>query len=379
MVAPFLPLAMTATYLLGVRLHGRLLGFAAAVLFGTTAVTLCELGQVYFDLPVAAVATSGLLAWVSRRPLLAGALFAIAAWTKVPAAAMALGLGVALAFDPDRRKITSEWIGLALALGATAAWFLYHYAVTGWWTASARDATLGATASSIGPHTMTFLRILLVEHYRWGALLLAAAGVVILVRRHEPVGSPDQAALIAAIAGPALLFITSTFLSRYALIVLPAYLVGALLLARRAFPTEVFAAAFAALLAAFLTTWHPHIPLTSQYEVTPSEDLSYQDMIRIGRRAAAYLERKHGSAEIYGGFHAQYELAEPFEGYVTRPLDVRRCDHFWRDRAEQLVLIDPYSYEEEACRFVVTRTGATALTRFESNGKWLEVWRVPSP
>jgi hypothetical protein len=28
---------------------------------------------------------------------------------------------------------------------------------------------------------------------------------------------------------------------------------------------------------------------------------------------------------------------------------------------------------------VASKTGASALTRFESNGKWLEVWRVPSP
>ncbi|MGO8998825.1 MAG: ArnT family glycosyltransferase [Polyangiaceae bacterium] len=379
-VAPFLALAMSATYLLGVRAHGRLLGLAAASLFGATAVTLCELGQIYFDLPVAAIAASGLLAWVSRRPVLAGVLFAIAAWTKVPAGAVPPLLAVALLFDPSRRKDRWQWIGLAIPVGATIAWFLYHYAVTGWWLTDSPEPLAGPSSGpSIVHRTIIILRIVLLERYRWGLLVLAAVGGVILLRRRDRLASPYLAPLVAAFAGPLAVFTLSTFLTRYLLVVLPAYLVGTLLLARRALPTGVFAGAVVVLLGAFATTWHPRIPLTSDYEIEPNQDLSYLDMIQIGRRAAAYVERKHGDAEIYGGFHAHYELAEPFQGYVTRPLDVRHCGSFSRDRAEQLVFIDAYSPEEALCRLVVRKTGAQALTRFESNGKWREIWRVPSP
>jgi hypothetical protein len=378
LVLPFLPLAMSATYFLGARLHDRLLGFAAAALFGTTAVTLCELGQIYFDLPVAAVAACALLAWVDERPLVAGSIFAVAALMKVPAAAMPVGLAAALAVDATRRRDLRRWVGLGIPLAATAAWFVYHHHVTGWWIASAaKPMWVPSGASVVGRRALVFPRIVFVERYRIGLVAIAVVGVVILLRKRRPLPVRELTVLAACVAAPMALFIASTFLTRYALLLFPAEFLFALLLARRAFSTWVFMLCTGALVAAFITTWHPKIPLTNAYEFTPSEDLSYLDMMWIGERMSEYIESKHGEAQIFGGFLESYELGSPMMGYVSRALAFRGCELFWPDRAEQLVIIDAYSPEEMACHVVVQKTGARAITRFQSNGKWLEVWQVP--
>ncbi len=380
LILPFLPMAMSATYLIGARLHDRLLGFAAAVLFGATAVTLCELGQIYFDLPVAAVAACALLAWVSERPLLSGFIFAIAAWMKVPAATLPLGLAGALAIDRARRCDSRRWIGLAIPLAATVAWFVYHHHVVGWWIANAtKPMWVPSGPSAIARRAVVFPRIVFVERYRFCLLAIAAAGAAFHGWKRKPLPGRELAVLAACIAAPMTLFIASTFLTRYALLVFPAEFLFALLLARRAFSTWVFVLCTSALLAAFITTWHPKIPLTSAYELTPNEDLSYLDMIWIGERAAAYLENKHADAEIFGGFLEWYELSDPTMGYVSRALDLRGCDRFWPGTAEQLVVLHAYSPEEVFCHVVTAKTGARPIARFQSNGKWLEIWRVPPP
>jgi 4-amino-4-deoxy-L-arabinose transferase-like glycosyltransferase len=379
LILPFLPMAMSATYFIGARLHDRLLGFAAAMLFGATAVTLCELGQIYFDLPVAAVAACALLAWVSERPLLAGVVFALAAWMKIPAATIPLGLAGALAIDRARRCDLRRWVGLAIPLAATVAWFVYHHRVTGWWIANAtKPMWIPSGTSAIARRIVVFPRIIFIERYRAWLVALAAVSAIVLWRKRKPMPGRELAVLGACVIAPMTLFIASTFLTRYALLVFPAEFLFALLLARRAFSTRVFVLCTSALLAAFITTWHPKIPLTGAYEVTPSEDFSYLDMIWIGERASAYLENKHPDAEIFGGFLESYELTDPTMGYVSHALDFRRCERFWPGSAEQIVILNAYSPEEKSCHVVTAETGAHPITRFQSNGKWLEIWRVPT-
>ena len=380
-VLPFLPLAMTGAYALGVRFHGRLVGFVAATLFGATAATLCELGQVYFDLPVAALATCALAAWVLEWPLLSGFLFALAAWTKIPAATVPLGLAVLLAIDPARRHDRRAWLGVAFPIAATCAWFVYHHAIAGWWLAGASQPQWVPTgADAIAVRAVRFTRIFFFDRWRWLLFAIAIAASIVLRRRGERVFPREVLPLATCIAGGAALFIASTFMPRYALFMFPAYYVASLVLARRALRSDRwFAALGVALLALFVRTWHPRIPLTSSLEVAPNNDLSYFDMIRIGRAAAAYVETEHGGAMIYGGFHERYQLGEPWQGYVERPLDVHPCYAFIRSRTEQLLYIHGYEPEQEACHLVAEKTGARAIKRFESNGKWIEVWRVPTP
>lgn len=380
-VLPFLPMAMLALYALGRRLHGRLLGLAAALAFGVLPPALCEYGQIYFDLPMAAVTACALLAWMGRKPWVAGGLFAVAALMKIPAAAVPASLLVMVALSARTRNDWRPYAALAFPFVAIAVWLVYHHHVTGWWLSiGPRSRLVLGGPGAIVDHTAILGRICFVAQRRWTLVVAATAGAFLLHRRGERVWDPHVAMLAGCFAGGfAFIVCNNEFLVRYILFIMPPLVLGVLLVLRRAIARPLlFALAAAAILGAQATAWHPTLPRTSTFEVAPNDDLSYRDMIDIGVRAADYVQRSHARAEVYGGFHERYELGEPWQGYVDRPLDVRSCSAFERHpAAEQLVYIHAYAPEQLVCRRVVEQTHASALRRFESDGKWLEVWLVP--
>jgi hypothetical protein len=197
-------------------------------------------------------------------------------------------------------------------------------------------------------------------------------------------GGGVRAVLLAPVALGVLLFATvGEFGLRYGIYLLPPYFVACLAVVREALGRRGgmwLGAGSAALFAAFATTWHPKADRTASYVFRPDENLGYLDMITIGRKSAHWLENKYPDAEIYGAGPEAYELAEPWQGYVTRPLNFDWCVDFAPHAGvEQLVIVHGYHPQQPLCRRIVDATGAQALARFESNGKWLEVYAVPRP
>src|SRR5262249_22416290 len=145
---------------------------------------------------------------------------------------------------------------------------------------------------------------------------------------------------------------TNVFLARYVLLSLPAFVLLALWLARRAVASEgVFAALALVVVAAQMGAWHPKRPRTSSFEVQPPEDLGYLDLVKVLAQTAKWLEEKHPGAIVYGGFHEAYALGEPFQGYVTTPLEVVPCHAFApAPEREQLVVVHGYAPEQRRCQ-----------------------------
>jgi 4-amino-4-deoxy-L-arabinose transferase-like glycosyltransferase len=380
-VLVFLWVGMLALYALGRRLHGPLVGLACALAFAAVPLVEAEVGQIYFDLPVAAMAAWGLLLWMEQKPWASGAVFTAAALMKIPAVVAPGALLLVHALVPHLRRGRAAWAALTVPFVAVGGWLLYHHHVTGWWLSIAeRPRYVPAGPGAIADHAALLSRVLFVDQGRWVLLVSTAAAIALLVRHRERVLEPELA-WPAAIVGAGFLFFISTneFLDRYALLMVPPYLALTLYLLRRALVRPLaFCAATVVIILVFARAWHPRRELTSTYEPQPNADLAYLDMISIARRAARYVVTKHDGAEVYGGFHEQYELREPWQGYVDHPVDIRPCDRFERHPgAEQLVYIHAYDPRMVDCRAVVDATGAVALRRFESNGKWLEIWRVP--
>jgi hypothetical protein len=387
LVLPALPAAMLATYRLGVKVSDRAVGAAAAFLFGGVAVVLAEVGQVYMDLPVAALLAWGLLAWMSDRRAWASALFSAAALMKIPAPLTVPGaLMLVLAASPGRRRDVRSWVALAVPFAVDALWLAYHAAVTGWvlWRPGRTVAAPHGILDRVEA-LATVVQWLLLGQCRWVVLVSAvlAAGLLRMKAVRSP-GLPEISILIAPIVLGILLFATvGEFGLRYGIYLLPPYFVACLATVRGSlgrYGGLLLGLGSAALFAAFATTWHPKAERTASYVFRPDENLAYLDMITIGRKSAHWLETRHGDAEIYGAGPEAYELAEPWQGYVTRPLKFDECIHFEPHAGvEQLVVIHGYHPQQPLCRRIVEATAAVALTRFESNGKWLEVYRVPSP
>ncbi len=387
LVLPALPAAMLATWRLGLKVGDRAVGAAAAFLFGGVAVVLAEVGQVYMDLPIAALLAWGLLAWMNERRVWACALFSVAALMKIPAPLTVPGalLLVVLA-SRERRKDVREYATLAVPLLVDAAWLAYHAAVTGWvlWRPG-RSVPAPRGVMDRLQALATVLEWLLLGQWRWMVLLgaLVAAGVLLLRRTPRTFRFASLAPLVAPIAVGTLLFASvGEFGLRYGIYLLPAYLVASLVVVREALGARGgvwLGAGAAGLFAAFATTWHPRAELTASYVFRPDENLAYLDMITLGRKSAHWLENKHPDAEIYGAGPEAYELAEPWQGYVTRPLDFRWCVDFTPHAGvQQLVLVHGYHPQQPLCRRIVEATGARGLVRFEAGGKWVEVYEVPA-
>jgi hypothetical protein len=381
LVLPALPAAMIATYRLGARLCDRVVGGCAAALFASIAVVQAEYGQVYMDLPAAALLAWGLVAWVERRRALACALFCVAALVKIPAPLTVPGaLFVCLVADRRTRRDVRGMAALAGPLVVVALWLAYHRAVTGW-TLSRRVVATPRGFDDFATALWAVLVRLLLGEWRWVILVAALAAVAwIRARRGAWVDAAPVVPLLAVVGAGVLLFgAIGEFGLRYGIYLLPPYLVAALYFVRagvaRPVPLVVGAAVLFAL---FVTTWHPREPLSQSYEFRPDENLAYRDVIAIGLRSAHWLEQKHADAEIYGAGPESYELAEPWQGYVDSPLSFSWCRAFEpHPERTQLVVVHAYHPQQPFCRHLTEVLGAKPIKHFESGGKWLEIYAVP--
>jgi hypothetical protein len=332
------------------------------------------------DLPLAALLTWGLVAWVEARRGQACALFCVAALMKIPAPLSVPGaLFVCLVADRRARRDGRAMAALALPFVVVALWLAYHRAVTGW-TLSRRGVTTPAGLGDFATALWAVSVRLLLGEWRWVLLAAAVAAVAwIRARRGAWVDAAPVAPLLAVVAVGVLLFAgLGEFGLRYGIYLLPAYMVATLYIARAAVAQLVpFVGGAVVLVALFVTTWHPREPLSTSYEFRPDENLAYRDVIAIGVRSAHWLEQKHPDAEIYGAGPESYELTEPWQGYVDSPLSFSWCKAFepHADRT-QLVVVHAYHPQQPFCRHLTEVLGAKPIKHFESGSKWLEIYAV---
>jgi hypothetical protein len=370
-VLPAMPLALMGTYALGSCVRDRTVGVVSAVLLGGVAVVLEEYGQIYMDLPVAAVVAWGLWAWFDRRSWLAALLFTVAAMLKLPTLVVPATLMVC---GGRRRSV------LVVPFVAAVLWLAYHHGVTGFWlTRPGRRTSFAVNGVQIAGNVVTVARRVLLEQWRFLLLIAAVAGVLARRRRSRRMRLWP---LFAVVAISCVFFgVFGEFGLRYGIFVMPPYFVACVALARDGSRRKlVMLGGLVVTFAAFQTTWHPHRELTSTLTVAPDQDLGYLDMIHVGLDEAKHLQERYPSAEVYGTMPESYELTEPFQGYVERPLAFAPCNHFVpKPTAKQIIVRHDYDAAQVDCARVIETSGARFHKRFTSNDKWLELYIVPKP
>ena len=374
---PWLPLAMTGTYAIGVRLGGRLEGLAAAFVFGTMPLAVTEVGQVYVDLPMAALSTCGVAAWLHGRRALASALFCLAVMTKIPAILVPAALGASVLVMPARRREWRDYAALGAPLACVLAYGAYHaHAVGYWFVAPAEAEHYGARSLGDLVHYVTILfpdvfaaqgRIVLV-------VAAAIAAAYILFVRRERFHSDALVCAWLPLA-PALFFAAgSEFLTRYALFLLAPFVAASIHAVRRAAPRATWFGAFSALLVVlFASRWHPRTEPSGSFEISPPEDLSYLDHIAAARRAGAFLEARYPDADLLGGFHERYMFGEAHMGYVSRAFRVSSCqDRLPPSNRPIFAVVHPYAPEQRFCDFRPTEPPVN----FVENGKFVQLRKL---
>ncbi len=111
-------------------------------------------------------------------------------------------------------------------------------------------------------------------------------------------------------------------LARYMLPAVPLVIILAASTLRRRFQYWAFAVVFIA--ATFIAGWFWNPP----YSFSPEDNLAYRDYIVLHQDAERFLEARYPMAHVLTAWPASDELARPWLGYTTRPMQVLRIEDF---------------------------------------------------
>ena len=141
----------------------------------------------------------------------------------------------------------------------------------------------------------------------------------------------------------AMALIGGAVLARYMLPAVPlVIIVGVSTLRRR---LRYWPAAVAVVAIAFVVAWFWNPP----YGFSPEDNLAYRDYVVLHQEGERFLEARYPMAHVLTAWPASDELARPWLGYVTRPMQVVRIEDFSMD--EVLSAADFRSHFEVALVF----------------------------
>jgi hypothetical protein len=339
---------------------------------------------VHLDLAAAGFTFWGLRAYVKGRGWETALWFSLASLTKETAILAPLAL---FAWDilsrllparggsllAKRQSWNPAW--LLVPLVPLAAWYAFHHWRTGFVFGNAEFFRYNVQA------TLNPLRILLallvrlwqiLGYFRLLMLTLATVFAMWLPSLCDPDGERPRIALdvqfamlsviVAYVLAMAL--VGGAELARYMLPVVPlVILVCVSTLWRR---VRLWRGVVAMVALLFGSGWFINPP----YGFAPEDNLAYRDYILLHQRAEDFLEARYPMARVLTAWPASDELTRPYLGYVTRPMQVVRIEHF---AAEQLMSAADLHSSGVGPDFEVALVFST---KYEPAHPLLEHWRL---
>mgnify|MGYP001436888901 CR=1 FL=1 len=377
---PFLSLLMISTYLLGKKLLSKAGAVVAAFTIGLMPVTVASLGLMFIDLLVVAIVMSAVALWQYKRSFWAMLFLTLAVLMK----------GTAIFFLPmfvwwywKRTKMAQgEYRVLLIPLLGWLGWHLYHAVTTGWWfLAPARELVFPDNPVVLFKYVVFVLFNIVLNQGVWILLIPGLLSLLWLTRKKS-----TDLAFVEGVGLSILVFvgfwsIKGGYNDFQAVMVLPLLIVGSLYLIEKGVDRLwglqygwIVLAVSGVMTLLNLTLWYPERGLVDGYEFRKPANLSYQDMILVGREAAGYIEASFPDAKIYGGFPEAYQLTQPHQGYVSKRLDFSLCSTYVEETNKQtIVYIHPFDATQIACNQLREVHEVTPIKRFESNGVWIQL------
>jgi hypothetical protein len=355
-------LVISSFSLLGLfRLAERAANFEVAI-----ASTLCTaMYPVFFaqsslahvDLAVAGLTFWGLCAYLEQRPLAIAVWFSLATLTKETAilAPCALAAWEALRWIICRRQVlgpvgamlgqpvpavrSSEArlfhrvLPLLIPLVPLTLWYAYHYALTGYIFGNPEFFRYNV-ASTLSPVRFLLALVLrLWQTFGYMHLWLLTAGMLLAMLlppvkddgvERERIAIPVQMIFLVVVLAyiTSMALIGGAVLARYMLTAVPLVIVvGVSTLRRR---LRYWSAGVAVIVLAFISGlfWNP------PYSFSPEDNLAYRDYIVLHEDAERFLEARYPMSHVLTAWPASDELARPWLGYITRPMQVVRMEDF---------------------------------------------------
>lgn len=324
-------------YVLGRRVASREIAAWSAVLLALSPLFFAQSTLAHLDLAAALFTTLAVFFLLSDRLGLFVLAASLAVLSKETAVVL---LPVAWLYvwrrrrGPTARRSPSltTWVALAAPLVPLAAWTLYYHQVTGYWIGN-REYLSYNLYSTLSPMRVFWCLLRRAYELFFGGFnWLLSVGVLLgswWGRKHAKLGPAREAEgplwwpfilLTAGLVAIYLLLLSvvgGAILPRYLLPVLPLFYLVAVALVMRLprFPARLICAAAAG---CFIWAWFINPPYPFPFE----DNLEYANFIRLHEQAGHYLEAQPGQPRILTAWPATDELAQPFLGYVRRPLRV---------------------------------------------------------
>jgi hypothetical protein len=214
-----------------------------------------------------------------------------------------------------------------------AAWYSYHYFHTGYIFGNPEFFRYNVAS------TLNLTRFLLALLMRlWQAfgylhlwvLTLGMALAMLLPPLPDSKGErpriavPIQLVFLVVISAyvVAMALIGGAVLARYMLPAIPLVIIASVSTLWRRLRLWPAAVAFVAF--AFVAGWFWNPP----YGFSPEDNLAYRDYVRMHQRAEQFLEARYPMARVLTAWPASDELARPWLGYLSRPVQVVRIEDF---------------------------------------------------
>jgi dolichyl-phosphate-mannose-protein mannosyltransferase len=335
--------ALLGTFRLAEHVANREVAIAATICTALYPVFFAQSSLVHLDLAAAGLTVWGLDAYVGHRRWQTAAWFCLAALAKetailAPLALLAWELGCPflkrndiLCWFPGR-----SWRRAAALLFPAAVlglWFLYQYLRTGHALGNAGFVRYNLL------DTLNPVRIFIAGLQRvWQAVgymnlfLLTAAAALAMWFPALPDGGGErrriapgvQAALAAVVLAyiAALSVVGGAVLARYMLPVVPLVIVVCVSTVWRRIGSWKVVVGIVCLGFALALFVNP------PWGFAPEDNLAYRDYVVLHQAADQFVSVKYGNARVLTAWPASDELAEPYLGYVARPVRTLRVDDF---------------------------------------------------
>jgi hypothetical protein len=321
---------------------------AATVCTGVYPVFFAQSSLAQVDLAAAGLTLWGVLAFIEDRWRATAFWFSLAALAKETAilAPLALvawellgrfqlksgtlrGLWRTLDSESDRNRI----LGLLIPVLPLAAWYCYHYARTGYVFGNPEFFRYNVAATLNPLRFVLALMLRLWQTFGYMHLWLLTGGMLLAMWlspakdgdiERPRISIPVQALFLVVILAyvVAMALIGGAVLARYLLPAVPLVIILAVSTLRRRL--RYWSQAVAVVAVAFVVAWFWNPP----YGFSPEDNLAYRDYVLLHEEAERRLEARYPMAHVLTAWPASDELARPWLGYVTRPMQVVRIEDF---------------------------------------------------
>ena len=321
---------------------------AATVCTGVYPVFFAQSSLAQVDLAAAGLTLWGLLAFVEGRWRATAFWFSLAALAKetailAPLALVAWELAGRLTQKSERLRglwqtseSESDWkqiLGLLIPILPLAAWYCYHYSRTGYVFGNPEFFRYNVAATLNPLRFVLALMLRLWQTFGYMHLWLLTGGMLLAMWlppvkdgeiERPRISIPVQARFLVVILAyvVAMALIGGAVLARYLLPAVPLVIILAVSTLRRRL--RYWPAAVAVVAVAFVVAWFWNPP----YGFSPEDNLAYRDYVVLHEEAERRLEAQYPMAHVLTAWPASDELARPWLGYVTRPVQVVRIEDF---------------------------------------------------